>query len=184
MKHSYIPLLQLAAFLAFLFVAFWLVLPHVSISIFWPVFALTAIVWFCFEYRRNKRDKKRISKALKIGLILVAANLLINYYFGFVQGAYVIGANYSLFFILGNPIELLIGSMLGGAAWFLRIPKKFDKIYSAFDVLTLAFFGMLAEVMLIGNGLLAYVTVDSLNAFLTYALVWVVLHFIYYKVLK
>lgn len=183
MKHSYISAFILAAFLLLLFVAFWFILPRVPNSVFWPVFALAAVVWFCFEYRNNEGDKKRIIKALKIGLILVAANLLVNYYFGFVKGAYIIGQN-SLFFILGNPIELLAASFLGGAAWFLRVPKKFDKIYSALDVLTLAFFGMLAEVMLIGNDLLTYITVDSLNAFLTYALIWTILHFVYYKILK
>jgi len=184
MKHHFISFFKLAIFLIILFTIFWLVLPLIPKIIFWPTFALLAFTWFCYEYNKSKHDKKRVAKALKIGLLLVAANLLINYYFGFLQGAYIIEVNYSLFFVLGNPIELLVGSLLGGAAWFLRIPKKFNKIYSAVDVLTLAFFGMIAEVMLIGNGLLTYIAVDSLNAFLTYALVWAILHFAYYKVLK
>jgi len=177
-------LAKIASLLAVLFAAFWLLFPFISPTLFWPIFALLAIAWFVYECDRNKKNMKRIYKALKIGLLLVFANLIINYYFGFAQRAYIIEASYSLFFVLGNPIELLTGSFFGGAAWFLRLPKKFNKIYSAADVVLLASLGTLTEIMLIENNLLAYVSVDSLNAFLTYALVWTILHFVYYKVLK
>jgi len=123
-------------------------------------------------------------RSLKVGIVLVAANLFVNYYFGFVQGAYIIGSNYSLFFVLGNPVELLIGAFFGGAGWFMYAPKKLDKIYSATDILLLGSFGMATEIMLLQNGLLTYLTVDSLNAFLTYSGLWLMLHLIYYKVLE
>src|SRR3989344_8675590 len=177
-------LARLAGFLAVLFLAFWLLLPYLPKSFFWPIFAALAAVWFAYEHKINKTDKGRVRKALTIGLLVVLANLFVNYVFGFVLGAYIIEPRYSLLFILGNPVELLIASFLGSAAWFLYVPKKFDKVYSFFDVLTLAFFGMVAERMLIDNSLLTYVTVDSLNAFLTYAALWAVVHFVYYKLLK
>jgi energy-coupling factor transporter transmembrane protein EcfT len=183
-KHKINPLLKLALLLAVLLLSYWLLLPIVPKTIFWPSFALISIAWFAYQYNNNKRNGKRINKALKIGLIIVAANLFVNYYFGFLQGAYTIEPKYTLLFVLGNPIELLTGSFFGGAGWFLLVPKKFDRIYSAADVALLALFGMAAEIMLIGNGLLFYLTVDSLNAFLTYAGLWIILHFVYYKVLK
>lgn len=184
MKHRIGSLLKLASLLAVLLVVYWLALPAAPKSLFWPSFAIASAAWFIYQYSKNRRDVNRINKALKIGLILVAANLFVNYYFGFLQGAYIIEPQYSILFVLGNPIELLIGSFLGGAGWFLLVPKKFDRIYSAVDVALLAFFGMATEIMLIANGLLIYLTVDSLNAFLTYAGLWIVLHFVYYKVLK
>lgn len=184
MKHQIDSLLQLASLLAVLLIVYWLALPTAPKSLFWPSFAIVSAVWFVYQYIRNKKDAKRINKALKIGLILVAANLFVNYYFSFLQGAYIIEPQYSILFVLGNPIELLIGSFLGGTGWFLLVPKKFDRVYSAVDVTMLAFFGMITEIMLIANGLLVYLTVDSMNAFLTYAGLWIVLHFVYYKVLK
>lgn len=184
MKHRADSLVWLAAMLTVLLIAYWLALPIVPKSLFWPSFAFASVAWFVYQCRRNKKDVKRINKALKIGLILVSANLFVNYYFGFLQGAYIIEPQYSTLFVLGNPIELLIGSLFGGAGWFMLVPKKFDRIYSAADVALLAFFGMVTEVMLIANGLLVYLTVDSLNALLTYAGLWIMLHLVYYKVLK
>jgi hypothetical protein len=181
---NFIPLAKLSLLLATLFVAYWFVMPLLPGIVFWPSFAIISLAWFAFQYNRNRKDTRRISKALKIGLILVAANLFVNYYFGFLQGAYIIEPQYSILFILGNPIELLVGSFFGGAGWFMMLPKKFDKFYSAADVLLLALFGAATEIMLISNGLLTYLTVDSFNAFLTYTGLWAILHLVYYKVLK
>jgi len=178
------PLLRLAALLSLLLVSFWFFLPSLSKSLFWPVFAIIATAWFGLQYGKGRRDKESLKKALKIGILLVAASVLVNYVFGYLIGAYIIEPSYSLFFVLGNPVELLVASLLGGTGWFLYVPKRFDKIYSILDILMLGFFGMMTEIMLIANGLLTYVTVDSLNAFLTYAMLWAVLHLVYYKLLK
>jgi hypothetical protein len=91
--------------------------------------------------------------------LLVTFNLIINYQ-GAIRGIYTISGQYSLFFILGNPIELLFLSLFGGAAWFLHLPQKFDLLYSTVDIVMLSSFGTIAELfILIPNNLMTYLTV-------------------------
>jgi len=183
MARNLESLAYIVILLGLLLTGYWLLLPNVPGIVFWPSFAIITFLWFIYQFRRNRKDAKRLRKAFEIGIVLVFANIFVNYFFGAVQGGYIIEPSYSIFYVLGNPIELLLGSFFGGAGWFLYVPRKLDKIYSLCDILLLGFFGMMTEIVLIQNGILTYLTVDSANAFFTYSGLWLLLHFVYYKVL-
>ena len=162
----------------------WLFLPSLPPASFWFLLLVPAVVWFTIEIKINWKDKSRISKSVIIGILLVVFNLLINYN-GVLQDIYIISSQYSLFFILANPIELLLISFFGGTAWFLHLPKKFNLLRSVIDVAMLASFGTVAELFILTqNDLMTYISVASIDPFFTYALVWSILHFVYYKILK
>jgi len=164
-------------------ILFSLILPSLPPSSFWFLILVPAVVWFVAELKINREDKRRIIKAITIGMLLVIFNLIINYT-GAIRGIYTISSQYSLFFILGNPVELLLISLFGGAAWFLHLPKKFDLFYSTADIIMLSSFGTMTELfILIPNNLMTYISVIFPDPFFTYALVWSILHLIYYKVI-
>lgn len=164
-------------------VALWFILPYLPPSSFWYILLVPAIVWFAAELKINWKDKSRIVNAIIIGMLLVIFNLVINYR-GLIRGIYTISSEYSLFFISGNPMELLLISLFGGVAWFLHLPKKFDFWYSMLDVILLSLFGGIAELFLITQyNLMTYISVAFPDPFFTYALVWSILHFVYYKML-
>jgi len=164
-------------------VVLWLVLPYLPPASFWYILLVPAIVWFATELKVNWKDKSRIVNAIIIGILLVIFNLIINYR-GLVKGIYNISSEYSLFFISGNPIELLLISLFGGIAWFLHLPKKFNLLYSIADIAMLSLFGGIAELFLLTQyGLMTYIIVAFPDPFFTYALVWSILHFVYYKML-
>jgi len=164
-------------------VLLWFILPSLPPIYFWYILLIPAIVWFAAELKLNWKDKRRIVKAITIGILLVIFNLIINYR-GLERGIYTISSEYSSFFISGNPIELLLLSLFGGAAWFLHLPKKFDLMYSVADVIVLSSFGSVAELFLLTQyNLMTYISVAFPDPFFTYALVWSILHFVYYKML-
>ena len=184
------PQKKIKDFLKFIFVfipsaiLLWVILPSLPPISFWFIILVPAVAWFAVELKIKWKDKRRIIKAITIGILLVTFNLIINYQ-GEIRGIYTISSHYSLFFILGNPIELLFLSLFGGAAWFLHLPKKFDLLYSTADIIMLSSFGTITELFILRpNNLMTYLTVAFPDPFFTYAVVWLILHLFYYKVLK
>ena len=170
-------------FLSLIFGVLWYLLGSIDKSLFWEILSVLSLGWFIFEVERNLKDKKRIKKSLMIGMLLFIGTFFLDYS-GLLNQGYTINRDYSLFVIGADPIELLLIVFFGGSAWFMYLPKKFSLEHSIADILLLAFFGTIAEIMLNKYGIMTYLSVDSLNAFLTYAFVWSVLHFLNYKVFK
>lgn len=169
--------------LSVLFAVFWNLLQFVDKSFFWKILVFFSFGWFLYEMEIHWKDRKIVRKSLIIGLLLFIATFLFDYT-GLINSGYVINNSYSILTIGADPIELWLIVFFGGVAWFLNLPKKFSLKYSIFDILLLAFFGTITEIMLNKYGLMTYLTVDSLNAFVTYAMVWSLLHFVNYKVFK
>lgn len=182
-KSQIIKLLIIFSFFAILF---WLILPMLPPSSFWFMLLIPAIVWFYIELKNNWKDRgrHRIKKALVVGIVLVVFNLVINYN-GSVMDIYTISSQYSLLLIYGSPIELLLLSFFGATAWFLHLHKKPNLLRSIIDVIILSSLGTIAELFILSpNNLMTYINVVWPDPFLTYAIVWSSLHFVYYKVLE
>jgi len=170
-------------FLSILFAVFWSIFKFIDASFFWKILVIVAFCWFYYEVRRTWKDKSRIKKSAMIGMVLLLATVFFDNS-GLTNLGYVINPDYSIFVVGADPIELLLIAFFGGTAWFMRLPKKFSLKYSVADILLLAFFGTITEIMLNKYGIMTYLTVDSINAFFTYSLVWSVLHLLNYKVFK
>lgn len=170
-------------FLSLLFGIMWYTLGSIDKSIFWQILSILSFGWFVFEAERNWKDKKRIKKSLMIGLLLFIGTFFLDYS-GLLNQGYTINRDYSLFAVGADPVELLLIVFFGGSAWFMYLPRKFSLEYSVADILLLAFFGTITEIMLNKFGIMTYLSVDSLNAFVTYGLVWAALHLLNYKVFK
>ena len=169
--------------LSLLLAAFFYLFRDLDRIFFWKIILVLSLGWFIYEVEINWKDKKKINRALMIGMILFIATFFFDYS-GLSNRGYTINGKYSIFVVGADPVELLMVAFFGGSAWFLHVPKKFSMWYSVSDILLLAFFGAITEIMLNIYGIMTYLTVDSLNAFFTYALVWSVLHFLNYKVFK
>jgi hypothetical protein len=176
-------LAYLFLFLSLLFAVFWRFLPSTDKSVFWQTILVLTVGWFLYEAENNWKDKKIIKKSLIIGMVLFIATFFFDYT-GMIRQGYTINKDYSILAVGADPIELLLVVFFGGSAWFMYLPKKFSFVYSIADILMLAFFGTITEIMLNSYGMMSYLSVDSLNAFFTYALVWAMLHFLNYKVFK
>jgi hypothetical protein len=169
--------------LSILFAVFWNLLQFIDKSFFWKILVLFSFGWFLYEMEIHWKDRKIVRKSLIIGFLLFIATFLFDYT-GLVNRGYVINSSYSILSIGADPIELWLLVFFGGTAWFLNLPKKFSFAYSVADILLLAFFGTITEIMLNRYEIMTYLTVDSLNAFFTYVLVWTILHIFNYKVFK
>jgi hypothetical protein len=91
----------------------------------------------------------------------------------------------SAFFVLHVPLEIIFLTFVGGVAWAMYLPKKFDLKFSIADIALFAMFGAVGEWVLIQNGLMHYYQGwTSLHAFVSYGLTWVLLHAVRYKLVK
>ena len=169
--------------LSLLFAILWHSLRFIDKSVFWQIILFLSVGWFLYEAEKNWKDRKVVKKSFIIGMILFIATFFFDYT-GLINQGYTINKNFSILSIGADPIELWLIAFFGGSAWFMNLPKKFSFKYSIADILLLAFFGTVTEIMLNMYEIMTYLTVDSLNAFFTYALVWAVLHFLNYKVFK
>jgi len=83
------------------------------------------------------------------------------------------------------PAEIVFLTFVGGIAWAMYLPKKFDLKFTVADIALFAAFGALGEWVLMQNGLMTYYNGwTSVYAFVSYALTWVLLHIVRYKFVK
>lgn len=121
----------------------------------WLLLSACGLFVFAVEVLLNWRSgfEQRIFKALALGLLLAVFDFAVET-FGAILGFWTTQGS---FFPLGAvPLEVSFVCVFAGAAWALYLPRKFDARHSLFDVLTIAFFGVLFEGLLIKNGLMHY----------------------------
>jgi len=161
-----------------------IVLPFLPFFSFWLILLVFSTAWFLIEVKLNWNNKTRIKKALLIGLFLmifdfVFENLgILDTFLGHWQSFH------SLFFVLYVPIEIIFITLLGGAAWALYLPRKFNIFYSIGDVLLFSTYGMVGEYILNSSGIMYYRGGWIPNEFIGYMVTWIILHVLAYKVVK
>ena len=75
------------------------------------------------------------------------------------------------------PIEIMLICLIGGAAWALAQPRKFNLANATADTLLFTAFGAIGEFVLIRNGIMHYYPPwTSVFAVLGYFITWVILH--------
>jgi hypothetical protein len=144
-----------------------------------PVLLVSAVIWLIYEYSRGVK-KKNLNAAFEIGLFLLLFDFAVEN----------LGALFDLWqftetmmHVITVPIEIMGLTLIGGTAWALAQPKKFNRINSAFDILLFSLFGMVGEFLLIQNGMMFYSGGwTSAHAFLGYFITWSILHYLRYRV--
>ncbi|MDI6639943.1 MAG: hypothetical protein QMD78_03880 [Methanocellales archaeon] len=143
---------------------------------------LCAILWFLIELYHNKTQTNKLKKSFLVGLFLMLFDFVVENS-GKIAGLWE-GYN-SLFFVLYVPAEVMILCLVGGMAWALYLPERFDEVHSICDILLFSIFGALGEFILIKNGILAYMGGwTSIHAFMGYAVTWIILHALNYRIIK
>ncbi len=149
----------------------------------WDILALSAIGWLVIEGSRNRR---RLTRALEIGLFLMLFDLVAENAGWFAGLWHTVPSNLmGIVLALGVvPVQVMCIALFGGAAWALYLPRKFNKWHSLADCIVFAFFGALGERLLIGQGLFVYTLWwNSYLAFAAYLVTWAILHAVRYRVL-
>ncbi|MEW6329365.1 MAG: hypothetical protein AB1468_04570 [Candidatus Micrarchaeota archaeon] len=147
----------------------------------WMFLVMAALAWFVVELKINWSEPRRIEKAIYIGLFLMLFDFAVENS-GRTLGYWT--SYQSASFVLAVPVEVMLICVMGGAAWALYLPRKFNLTHSVLDILTFALFGSLGEYLLGVNGLLIYGGGwTSLHAFAGYGATWMILHYIRYNVL-
>jgi len=174
--------------LAVIFITLAIVLPIISPFLppfsFWLILLTLATAWFLIEVKLNWKNKTRIKKALAIGLFLmifdfVFENLgVLDTFLGQWRSFH------SLFFVLAVPVEIIFITLLGGAAWALYLPRKFNIFYSLGDTLLFSTYGMVGEYILNSHGIMQYRSGWIPNEFIGYMITWIILHILAYKIVK
>lgn len=161
-----------------------IVLPFLPPFSFWSILLILTVAWFLIEVKLNWRNKTRIKRALLIGLFLMIFDFIfenlgaVGSFLGEWQSFH------SLFFILYVPIEIIFVTLLGGTAWALYLPKKFNIYYSLGDILLFSTYGMIGEYILTVNGIMWYRGGWIPHEFIGYMITWIILHILAYKVVK
>lgn len=165
-------------FIFFIILALWLWQFDVGYPIL-PILVASALVWFVYEYVHGI-NKKELNSAFEIGLFLMLFDFAVEN-LGAVFGLWEVTE--SLFKVIHVPIEIMALTLIGGTAWALAQPKKFNKINSALDILLFSVFGAVGEFLLIKNGIMFYSGGwTSIHAFLGYFITWNILHYLRYNV--
>ncbi|MFQ5815440.1 MAG: hypothetical protein ACE5G7_02970 [Candidatus Hydrothermarchaeaceae archaeon] len=132
--------------------------------------------WLIIELR-NRRDKD-VVKAAEIGVFL----MLLDFFAENLGKLLGLWRSYgSVYFVFAAPIEVMFLALIGGTAWALYQPKRFNALYSLADIAVFATFGTIGEHILGAKGLIVYIGGwNSFYAFLGYAVTWAILHSILY----
>ena len=170
--------MKLIVLFSALFAFFWIASPNLTPDGFWTILLVMAVGWLAYELWSNKPGLKSLAFPFLVGISLLVMDLIINYV-GLLWNLYTITP--TSFTILADPLQLPLIALVGGMAYALHLPKRFDFVYTSTDVLLIGFFGTITERMLNINGIMDYISVNWVNAFLTYAFVWLVLHMVYYS---
>jgi hypothetical protein len=159
---------------------FWLLTPNAGFITY--VTLLGAVVsWLIYESLKKKK-RSIIKHALLLGLFLIVFDFIVEN-LGFF--AHFWTSPNSIFPVISVPIEIMILTLIGGYAWGMHLPLKFDKLYMIFEVLIFGFFGALGEYLLILNGMMIYMNGwTSIHAFFGYTITWVVLFGVWYKIIR
>ena len=143
------------------------------------ILVFSACCWFVYEYRKNR---KIVGKALLLGLFLMIFDFLVQNA-GSVLGLWKTFG--SVLFVLSVPVEIMVLCVVGGAAWAMHVPERFDKIYVLGDSIIFGLYGAVGEMLLIKNGLMEYMGWWNFScAFFGYFVAWWILSFVWYKVLR
>lgn len=171
-----------ALILLFTLMAFAISTGIIAGNAIYTMLVIAAAGFLLFEAYIHRSEPDRIMKAVYIGIFLMAFD------FVFQNAGWMLGLwqTFDAAIVIGVvPIEIMLVCLLGGAAWALYLPKRYDRIHTLMDVLTFGVYGAFGEFMLIGAGLMAYYQWwNSWLAFASYALVWVLLHYMRYKIVK
>ncbi len=149
----------------------------------WPILILSVIPFAGLAtWIYSKRLKKIWRHALLLGIFLMAFDWVfenMGAHFG-----YWFSKN-SAFFVLAVPIEVMIAALLGGYAYALFLPKKFDIKYLLIIALLPAIGGPLGEAQLQSIGRMTYGNGWNWpHAVIGYFLTWIFLDLVWYKILK
>lgn len=165
-------------FIFFLILAFFLWNYDVGYIIL-PVLLAAAVIWFIYEYTRGVK-KKDLNTAFEIGLFLLLFDFAVENIGAILEFWQV---TKTVFHVIYVPIEIMALTLVGGAAWALAQPKKFNKMNSALDILLFSVFGAAGEFLLIKNNIMFYSGGwTSIHAFLGYFITWCILHYLRYRV--
>lgn len=152
-----------------------------SSPIFYWILVGSAVAWFIYEWKNNK--KFDLVRAFALGIFLMLFDWFVETY-GLFLGQW--QTAHSLFFVgAAVPIEIMLLCLIGGTAWAMHFPKKFSWVYVAGDTLIFAFFGTLGEYLMQLNGLMVYMNGwTSAHAFIGYAITWLIMSAAWYRVIK
>jgi hypothetical protein len=155
-----------------------------SPEVFWLTLLILSVWWFIVGIKINLEDKPKIKVGLISGIVLMLIDLAMNYQ-GMIFGLYSITP--TTFNILAEPIELPFVAFFGGTALSFFIPRKIKFWHLIFAALLISFIGATVEIFLNEYGVMTYYTVDYLDAFFTYFLVFgifFILNYILFKKFK
>ena len=146
----------------------------------WGALVICAFGFLAFEYLVHKPSSEQFVNALYTGLFLMLFDFVVENS-GTLFGLW--RSNGGAITVLTVPIEVMLVCLIGGMAWALYVPKRFNIFFSAADLLVFSFFGALGEWVLIQNGMMTYyLWWTSIYAFIAYALTWFLLHSFRYLV--
>ena len=160
-------------------VFFFLLIPNAGLITYATLLGIASI-WLIYETVKKKK-RNIIKHALLLGLFLMIFDFVAENA-GFFAGLWT--SPQSIFSVISVPIEIMALTLIGGYAWGMHLPAKFDKLYMVSEVLIFAFFGALGEYLLILNGMMIYTNGwTSIHAFIGYVITWVILFGVWYKII-
>jgi hypothetical protein len=147
----------------------------------YPVLVFCSAIWLFLELKCGASGRN-VKNALLLGVFLMAFDFAVENTGGFLGLWTTHGSVFPVYYV---PVEIMAVCILGGMAWALYLPRKFELGYGVVDVLFFSFFGMAGEALLARNGLMAYTGGwTSVHAFFGYLVTWVLLHFVRYRILE
>lgn len=184
-KNNVLKLLWKVTVFSLLATLFFLLTPNLG-YFGYLILDICAVGWFLLEYFFTE-VRNIIKKALILGLFLMSFDWLFENFGALINLWETHG---SLFSIGAVPIEIMFLALIGGTAWAMHLPKKFNRVFAFFECLIFAFYGALGEYLLIKNNLMTYITRNtsfiwrSLHAFTAYFITWIILFTLWYKVIN
>ncbi len=161
-------------------VFFWFLTPNAGFVTYVTLVSL-AFIWFLYETAKKKK-RSIIKPALLLGVFLMVFDFMVEN-LGFFAGFWT--SPRSIFPVIAVPIEIMALTFMGGYAWGMHLPLKFDRAYMLFETLIFGFFGALGEYLLILNGMMIYRGGwTSIHAFFGYVGTWIILFGVWYKVIR
>jgi len=161
-------------------VFFWMLSPNVGFLTYATLLVL-AILWLGYEVAQPQK-RKILKQALLLGLFLMAFDFVVENA-GFFAGQWT--SPQSIFLVIAVPIEIIALTIIGGTAWALHLPEKFDRTYAAIEVIIFGTFGALGEYLLMLNGMMVYTGGwTSIHAFFGYVITWIILFWVWYKIIR
>lgn len=137
--------------------------------------------WF-FLQRKRHPVRSETRSAIYVGLFLMVFDFIVENAGGFLGLWKTYGSILPIYFV---PVEIMMLCLVGGTAWALYLPKKFNWNYSILDIVFFSLFGAIGEAVLMHNSLIAYTGGwTSVHAFFGYLVTWIILNFMRYRVFK